>query len=330
MASPNLAKSDFEELLQIANSFICPRHLDKEIKMFCSTDGTFGCHDCINSKPEDWICERTKTKKHAIDLVYQYFREARCDIHPAELAIHFCTREHFGKCARCVAKCFDRNHILSDLDSLYNSRMEKIIQMDSETGEFIEKKISDLQNQKEQYIEDQKVRINYEFDSYIAAIEQKREEVLNGLETKIDIFFQSQSFPRLKDIGSWNSIVHEAKRANKVELIRATSSGGSMLKTMAALHQLEESHTKFVTHQELKDKTFFLRTNLVDLSSAPLLGNFPQHHRHSPYKKISFTAPPAIPRVTTESFSFEVIKSEVPTFQLLDLDEFKNMYKALW
>jgi len=118
------AKHDsFEELIEIAKKFTCPKHEERKIQAFCFNDKTFGCYECHDEKDETFRVERVANTKKAIQLlVEEVFGVSYCQHHQTEIQF-FCFSEQSGKCSRCVAEiCQTKAHDYSDLTVLNDRR----------------------------------------------------------------------------------------------------------------------------------------------------------------------------------------------------------------
>jgi len=221
--------------------------------------------------------------------------------HSEDLVIYFCISENTGKCSKCVFECISTGHKLVTIYDLYDSEMNSIKEFDAKIDDFRTRKLPSIQREIEKFTEEEKKRINQEFDDYHALIEQKRRQVLADLPSKIEAYFEFEQCHFPSSVEVWDDLLKDAKRFSKVKLIQATYFGGVVNDTMLTLEpsvfQTDENYKKFVIGKQLTTKTLFLRHNLVDMSKAPLLAEIPLNLTDSQnYKTIHYTTTPTKPK----------------------------------
>eukprot|EP00357_Protocruzia_adherens_P022833 CAMPEP_0115010080 /NCGR_PEP_ID=MMETSP0216-20121206/23066_1 /TAXON_ID=223996 /ORGANISM="Protocruzia adherens, Strain Boccale" /LENGTH=385 /DNA_ID=CAMNT_0002378153 /DNA_START=83 /DNA_END=1237 /DNA_ORIENTATION=- len=267
MDAPSSAFSSLEEMLNIAKTFVCPAHPERE-------DSTFGCDECMDSKPDSWEFKKTNSNHRAIEIVYELFRKAFCTKHSDTEASHYCLKEHAGKCPDCKVKCCKAKHKIEDIDTLYKSKLNNLIHVDESVLGLRTNQLPAIDQVVEEFKQKEIDRINKEFNEYIAMIERKREETLAELPQRVEMYLRSQKCLRLDDIQVWNSTMEEAKVMNKVDLILASIKGG-LHSQVETFEKTEENYQNLVCDHYFHTKTMFLRSNLIDISEIPLLAKNP-------------------------------------------------------
>jgi len=209
--------------------------------------------------------------------------------------------------------------------------MNSIMETDKTISELKKKKLLLIERELERFTHQETRRINQEFDDYLAIIEQKRQQVLEDLPRKIEAYFQSRQCLTAGLVKAWEILVEDAKRSDKVKLIKKTSPGSTVNDTLKAIKpsiaQTDKIYEKFITNKQLTIQTLFLRHNLPDISNASLLATSPHNlTQYHDYKTITY------PTTTTPTLKTpnEEKKPEKSTKNAENYQEFLDEYCEIY
>mmetsp|Transcript_4209 Transcript_4209/g.4700 ORF Transcript_4209/g.4700 Transcript_4209/m.4700 type:complete len:425 (-) Transcript_4209:97-1371(-) len=283
--------SNIQEMLKIAQGFMCPVHPHLRIKMFCVTERSFVCVRCLDEKPDYWEYKKVQTNQDAVKIVYEYFRESPCELHKSEIATHFCNSEGIAKCMDCGRKCVREGHTLADIETLYSHNMDELKKIDDSVSNFRKKYFPFIEKEISNFISQEANRINQEFDQYISILNERRTEILAELPNRLSDYLNSQHYLTQSSLNAWNTLTDQTRKMHKSQLIKSFSPQDSQIShkihsMKSHLNHSTQIHRRFVTEKELTSKTLFLSQNLIDLSSTPFLSHTPIDHNSTHWLKV--------------------------------------------
>eukprot|EP00357_Protocruzia_adherens_P014068 CAMPEP_0114980810 /NCGR_PEP_ID=MMETSP0216-20121206/5179_1 /TAXON_ID=223996 /ORGANISM="Protocruzia adherens, Strain Boccale" /LENGTH=232 /DNA_ID=CAMNT_0002342379 /DNA_START=13 /DNA_END=707 /DNA_ORIENTATION=+ len=176
-------KTSKEELLAMAEKFVCPVHPDRQI----TDDRSVGCQECIEGKPEEFQVQRVKSHSKALETIENLFTQSYCTTHPRKEAQMFCKTEKIGRCLECISnQCGPSQHEFVEIKPLYHEKITESKRVQTLMTEYKDRYSQKAKRAFEKFETVEIERVNTAFDEFVKGIEQMRERTISDMHTRID------------------------------------------------------------------------------------------------------------------------------------------------